>query len=322
MAVKQQRQKMRRPCIDPGDGVLQGLAILSALGLLLLVFLIGLQIWRAAGPSLTRFGWSFIFSRTWDPVAGVFGALPYIYGTLITTLLGLILAAPLSLGAAIFLAELAPRPLRTVLGFLVDMLAAIPSIVYGLWGNFVLAPWLLRFLEPWLGQHFGWLPLFQGPMYGTGILAAAIILAIMISPLVTAISREVLALVPTGQREALQALGATPWEVVRVAVLPSARTGIIGAFTLGLGKALGETMAVTLVIGNRPEISWSLFAPAHTMTSVIINEFAEAITSLHVAALIHIALLLFLVTLLVNILARLLIYRMERGGKDGMMHEL
>jgi len=269
-------------------------------------------IWREAAPSIHRFGLNFLVSREWNPVAGQFGALPYIFGALVSTALALLLSGPLSLGAAIFLAEFAPVRLRNTLSFLVDVLAAVPSIIYGLWGNFVLAPFLLRHAEPWLGQNFGFLPLFQGPPYGIGMLAAGVVLAIMISPVITAVSREMLEIVPASQREALLAMGATPWEVVRMAALPYARKGIIGAFTLGLGKAVGETLAVTMVIGNRPDISWSLFAPAHTMTSVIINEFTEAVEPLHVAALIHIALLLFLVTLLVNILARLMIYQLGR----------
>lgn len=280
------------------------------MALILLVVYMAAGIWREAAPSIHRFGLSFLVTREWNPVVGLFGALPYIFGTLVSTILAILLAGPLSLGAAIFLAELAPAQIRNTLSFFVDILAAVPSIIYGLWGNFVLAPFLMHKVEPWLGQNFGFLPFFQGPPYGIGMLAAGTILAIMISPVITAVSREVLEIVPTSQREAMLAMGATPWEVVRVAVLPYARKGIIGAFILGLGKAIGETLAVTMVIGNRPEISWSLFAPAHTMTSVIINEFTEAVEPMHSAALIHIALLLFLVTLLVNILARLMIYQL------------
>jgi len=288
-----------------------------ALALLLLVVFMAAGIWWEAAPSIHRFGLSFLVSREWNPVVGLFGALPYIFGTLVSTVLAILLAGPLSLGAAIFLAEFAPLRLRNTISFLVDILAAVPSIIYGLWGNFVLAPFLLQNAEPWLGRNFGFLPFFQGPSYGIGMLAAGVVLAIMISPVITAVSREVLEIVPASQREAMLAMGATPWEVVRVAVLPYARKGIIGAFSLGLGKAIGETMAVTMVIGNRPDISWSLFAPAHTMTSVIINEFTEAVEPLHIAALIHIALLLFLVSLLVNILARLMIYQLGWRKDNG-----
>lgn len=271
---------------------------------------------QAAGPSIKAFGFSFFFTREWDPVHGRFGALPYIYGTLVSTLLALLLAGPVSLGAAVYVAEFAPREIKNILGFMIDLLAAVPGIIYGLWGNFVLAPWLAGSLEPRLAHCLGFLPLFRGPATGIGMLAAGIILAIMISPLITAVSREVLEIVPASQREAMIALGATPWEVVRRAVLPYARTGIVGAFTLGLGRAIGETMAVTMVIGNRPQISASLFAPAYTMTSVIVNEFTEAVEPLHLAALIHIALVLFLVTLLINTLARLMIYLMNRRVKN------
>ena len=293
---------------------------ISAAGLLALIFGMALEIWREASLSIDRFGWSFLFSTDWNPVAGNFGALPYIFGTLVSTLLGLLLAGPISLGAAIFLAEFAPRRIKNTLGFLVDILAAVPSIIYGLWASFILVPVLLRHVEPWLAQHLGFLPFFQGTPYGTGMLAAGIILAIMMSPVITAVSREVLEIVPSSQREALQSMGATQWEVVRVAVLPYARRGIIGAFTLGIGKAIGETLAVTMVIGNRPDISWSLFDPAHTMTSVIINEFTEAVDPLHLSALIHIALLLFLVTLLVNVLARIMIYQINRANR-GISYE-
>lgn len=299
-----------------GDKLFNCLIYAGALGLFILVLGMALEIWREAGLSIESFGWSFLLSRSWNPVAGNYGALPYVYGTVVSTLLGLLLAGPISLGTAIFLVEFAPRRVKKTLGFLVDILAAVPSIIYGLWGSFILVPVLLRYVEPWLGQHLGWLPFFQGTPYGTGMLAAGIILAIMITPVITAVSREVLEVVPANQREALLAMGATPWEVVRAAVLPYAGRGIVGAFTLGLGKAVGETLAVTMVIGNRPDISWSLFDPAHTMTSVIINEFTEAVEPLHLSALIHIALLLFLVTLLINVLARLLIYQMSRVNRS------
>lgn len=275
-----------------------------------------LLIWRSAEPSVQTFGASFLIGREWDPVHHRFGALPYIYGSLVSTVLALLIAGPISLGAAIYISEFAPRRLKTPLGFLIDLLAAVPGVIYGLWGSFILAPWLGSYVEPALKQGLGFLPFFWGPTMGIGMLAAGVVLAIMISPVIAAVCREVLEVVPAGQREAMIALGATPWEVVRRAVLPYARTGIVGAFTLGLGKAIGETMAVTMVIGNRPDIAWSLFAPAHTMTSVIINEFTEAVDPLHLAALIHIALVLFLVTLVINILARVLIYQISRRVKQ------
>ncbi|ADG07500.1 phosphate ABC transporter permease subunit PstC [Kyrpidia tusciae] len=288
----------------------------AALGLIVLVVLMALLIWRSAEPSVQTFGASFLIGREWDPVHHRFGALPYIYGSLVSTVLALLIAGPISLGAAIYISEFAPRRLKTPLGFLIDLLAAVPGVIYGLWGSFILAPWLGSYVEPALKQGLGFLPFFGGPTMGIGMLAAGVVLAIMISPVIAAVCREVLEVVPAGQREAMIALGATPWEVVRRAVLPYARTGIVGAFTLGLGKAIGETMAVTMVIGNRPDIAWSLFAPAHTMTSVIINEFTEAVDPLHLAALIHIALVLFLVTLVINILARVLIYQISRRVKQ------
>ncbi|MBE3552446.1 MAG: phosphate ABC transporter permease subunit PstC [Kyrpidia tusciae] len=288
----------------------------AALGLIVLVVLMALLIWRSAEPSVQTFGASFLIGREWDPVHHRFGALPYIYGSLVSTVLALLIAGPISLGAAIYISEFAPRRLKTPLGFLIDLLAAVPGVIYGLWGSFILAPWLGSYVEPALKQGLGFLPFFWGPTMGIGMLAAGVVLAIMISPVIAAVCREVLEVVPAGQREAMIALGATPWEVVRRAVLPYARTGIVGAFTLGLGKAIGETMAVTMVIGNRPDIAWSLFAPAHTMTSVIINEFTEAVDPLHLAALIHIALVLFLVTLVINILARVLIYQISRRVKQ------
>ncbi|NPV90874.1 MAG: phosphate ABC transporter permease subunit PstC [Firmicutes bacterium] len=295
--------------IDLKDKVFEWATRIASLAMILLIFIMIFSIGYNAAPSIREFGWSFLTSRVWNPVQGVFGALPYIFGTLVSTALALLLAGPLSLAAAIFLAEFAPIRIKNLLGFLIDVLAAIPSIIYGLWGNFVLVPVLMKSFEPWLGKNLGFLPFFQGPPYGVGMLAAGIVLAIMISPVITVLCREVIGIVPGSQREAMLAMGATRWEVVKYTVLPYARQGIIGGFALGLGKAIGETLAVTMVIGNRPEISWSLFSPSHTMTSVIINEFAEAINPLHTAALIHIALLLFLITLIINIIARVMIYR-------------
>ncbi|MGH7377323.1 MAG: phosphate ABC transporter permease subunit PstC, partial [Candidatus Methylomirabilales bacterium] len=253
-----------------------------------------------------------LVTSTWDPVAETFGALPFIYGTVVSSVLALLLAVPLSIGAAIYLAELAPLGIRPPITFLIELLAAIPSVVYGLWGIFVLAPWLRTWVQPTLAAWLGFLPLFHGPRYGVGMLAAGIILAIMIVPFITAVSREVFLAVPNAQREAALALGATRWETTRIAVLRYGRSGLIGAVLLGLGRALGETMAVTMVIGNRPEIALSLFAPGYTMASVIANEFTEATSDLYLAALIEIALLLFAVTVAVNALARFLVWSM--GG--------
>src|SRR6185503_293967 len=228
-----------------------------------------------------------------------YGALPFVYGTLVSSLLAMLIAVPLGIGAAVFLAELAPPWLRPPVAFLVELVAAVPSVVYGLWGIFVLAPLMRTWVQPFLGATLGFLPLFQGPPYGVGMLAAGIILAIMVVPFVTAVAREVLLAVPRTQREAALALGATRWETTRVAVLRYGRSGLIGAMLLGLGRALGETMAVTMVIGNRPEVAISLFAPGYTMASVIANEFAEATSDLYLAALIEIGLLLFVVTVVV-----------------------
>jgi phosphate transport system permease protein len=265
-----------------------------------------------AMPSLRAFGWRFFVTSAWDPVALKFGALPFIYGTLLSSLLALLLAVPLGVGSAVFLAELAPRWLRPPVAFLTEILAAVPSVIYGLWGMFVLTPWLRTWIQPPLGRFLGWLPFFSGPPYGIGMMAAGIILAIMVVPYVTAVSREVLLAVPNSQREGALALGATRWETTRVAVLPYGKSGLFGAVLLGLGRALGETMAVTMVIGNRPDISLSLFAPGYTMASVIANEFTEATTDLYVSALIEVGLGLFAVTVIVNALARLLVWRV--GG--------
>jgi phosphate transport system permease protein len=245
-------------------------------------------------------------------VAEQFGALPFIFGTVVSSLLALMIAVPVGIGAAIYLSELAPKAVRPPLTFLVELLAAIPSVVYGLWGIFILAPWLRTWVEPILGRTLGFLPLFQGPPYGVGMLAAGLILAIMIVPFITAVSREVLLAVPRTQREAALALGATGWETTRLAVLRYGRSGLLGAVLLGLGRALGETMAVTMLIGNRPEISLSLFAPGYTMASVIANEFTEATSDLYLGALIEIGLLLLVLTLAVNALARLLVWSMGR----------
>ena len=291
-----------------GDRILRGLLRATALSLVLLVAAIIVEMILRALPAIRAFGIAFLVTSTWDPVAEQFGAVPFVYGTLLSSLLALVVAVPLGIGAAVYLAEIAPAWIRSPVAFLVELVAAVPSVVYGLWGIFVLAPLLRTWVQPALGAALGFLPLFQGPPYGVGMLAAAIILAIMVVPYITAVSREVLLAVPNAQREAALALGATRWETTRLAVLRYGRSGLIGAVLLGLGRALGETMAVTMVIGNRPEVAISLFAPGYTMASVIANEFSEATSDLYLAALIEIGLLLFLVTVVVNALARLLVW--------------
>ncbi len=281
--------------------------------MLAVVALIGYELVHQSGLSIAKFGWQFFRTKAWDPVAGDFGAFPFIYGTLVSSLLALLIAVPLAIGVAVFINEMCPRRLRAGLSFTVELLAAIPSVIYGLWAIFILAPFLREYVEPFLGDHFAWTGLFTGPPYGIGMLAAGVVLAIMVIPIISSITSEVMLAVPQAQREALLALGATRWEMIRTGILRNARTGILGAVILGLGRALGETMAVTMVIGNVPDISKSLFAPGYTMASVIANEFTEATGDLYVSALIEIALALFLLTLIVNALARLLVWMTTRG---------
>lgn len=280
----------------------------------LIVVLVGwmaAQMWVAADLSIREFGWGFITSSEWNPVLGDFGALPFIYGTVMSSVLALCLAVPISLGVAMFLSEMAPPSFRHPVGFLVELLAAVPSVVYGLWGIFALAPLMRETIEPALRNVFGFLPFFQGPNQGFGLLTGSVVLAIMVTPTITSVSREVFRAVPPTYREAALALGATRWEAIRTGVLPVARPGLVGACILGLGRALGETMAVTMLIGNRPEISLSFFAPAYTMASVIANEFTEATEDLYLAALAEIGLLLFAVTILLNIGARVLVWQVS-----------
>jgi phosphate transport system permease protein len=267
----------------------------------------------AASPAIQRFGASFFITSTWNPVAEQFGMLPLIYGTLVSSALAMLIAVPLGLGAAIFLAEMVPGWLRAPISFFVELLAAIPSVVIGLWGIFVLVPWVRTVLGPALQSTLGFLPLFQGPPLGIGMLTAGLVLAAMIVPFIVAVGTEVMRTVPRSQREAALALGATRWEMVRTAVLPYARSGIIGAVFLALARALGETMAVTMVIGNVLQIRASLFAPASTIPAILANEFAEAASGLHVAALIYAGLTLFVVTVAVNALSRLLLSRVAGG---------
>jgi phosphate transport system permease protein len=283
-----------------------------ALALILIVCAIGFELTRQSMLSIQKFGLSFWRTETWDPVSGEFGALPFIWGTLYSSILALLIATPIAIGIAVFISELSPAFLRQPLVFLTELLAAIPSIVYGLWGIFVLVP-AVRWLEvstPGVLRHT---PLFSGAPLGVGMLAAAIILAIMVIPFTSSVAREVLRSVPAAQREGAYALGATRFEAIRAA-LSYARTGIIGAIMLGFGRALGETMAVTMVIGNSPRVAASLFAPQYTMSAVIANEFTEAADPLYLNALIEIGLVLFIITLIVNALSRLLIWSMARSG--------
>jgi phosphate transport system permease protein len=300
-----------RPTGNTGDAVFRGLLFLSALLVVLIVSGMIIEMASNSTLSIREFGFKFLYSSTWDPIQGEFGALPFIYGTVVSSILALLIAVPLSLGVAIFLVEQAPRQLARPVAFLVELLAAIPSVVYGLWGIFVLAPFLRVYVEPPLARWFGWLPLFQGTITGIGLFTGGIILAIMITPIISAVVRDVLAAVPVSQREAALALGATKWETTRV-VLANASSGIAGAIILGLGRAIGETMAVTMVIGNRPQISASLFEPSYTIASVLANEFTEATDDLYLSALVELGLILFLVTFAVNGIAKLLVWSVTR----------
>ncbi len=302
--------------VAAGDRVYTAVTTIFALCIPLLLALLAYETGRAAWPAFSRFGLSFITSSEWSVPAGQFGAAPAIFGTVVSSIIALVLATPLAVGVAIFLSEFAPRWLQQPVAFLVDLLAAIPSVVYGLWGIFVLIPLLRDPVIPFLRDtlHLGNTPFFTGPAYGPSMLAAGVILAIMALPYISAVSREVLRAVPRSQREAALALGATRWEMIWDAVLPNARSGIIGGVILGLGRALGETMAVTMVIGNRADISASLLAPGYTMASLIANEFSEATSDLHLAALMAVGGVLFLITIIVNAIARWLVWTVERGA--------
>ena len=284
-----------------------------ALSVIAIVGLIVYELITKSGLSWHAFGLKFFFRSEWDPVNDQYGALPFVYGTIVSSALALIIAVPLAIGVAVYITEMAPRWLRGGLAFTTELLAAIPSVIYGLWAIFVLVPLLRQYLQPWLARYLGWTTLFEGPPYGIGMLAAGIILAIMVVPIISSITREVMTAVPQQQREAVLALGATRWEMIRTGVLRNARAGIAGGVILGLGRALGETMAVTMVIGNRPEIAKSLFAPGYTMASVIANEFSEATGDLYLSALVEVGLALFIVTILVNILAQFLVWTVTRG---------
>ena len=293
-----------------GDILFKGLTQFFALLIFAIAGAIAWELFRNSSLSRHAFGWSFLTKQVWDPVAENFGALPFIYGTVVSSVIALILAVPLGVGVAIFLAELAPRKISDACAFLIELLAAIPSVVYGLIGVFVLVPVMREHVQPFLIKTLGFLPLFRGPAYGVGLLTAGIVLAIMIVPFIATISREIFLSTPAPLKEAAMALGGTHWEVVRLAMLPYARSGIAGSVFLALGRALGETMAVTMVIGNRPQILASLLAPGYTMAAVLANEFTEATSDLYVHTLIQIGLVLFGITILANAIGRLILYKM------------
>jgi phosphate transport system permease protein len=290
------------------------LMAICAFSIFAIIIFIAYELVIRSQLSIRRFGLPFFFQSAWDPVNEKFGAWPFVYGTLVSSFLSLLLAVPLALGVSIFITEMCPRALRQPLSFLTELLAAVPSVVYGLWAIFVLVPILRNYVDPFLQRTLGWTGFFSGPIFGVGMLAAGVIIAIMILPIISSLTREVMVAVPYTQREATLALGATRWEMIRVGVLRNARIGIVGAVILGLGRALGETMAVTMVIGNRPEIAKSLLAPGYTMASVLANEFSEATGDLYLSALIEIGLALFIVTIIVNALARLLVWAVTRGA--------
>jgi phosphate transport system permease protein len=300
------------PTGNTGDAVFRVVMFLVALLMVGIVVAKMSALTADSMLSIRQFGFGFLKSREWDPIKGQFGALPFIYGTVASSLIALLISVPFSLGIAIFLVEQAPHYVARPVGFLVELLAAIPSVVYGLWGIFVLAPFLREYVEPALARTLGFLPFFQGSITGIGLLTGGIILAIMVTPIISAVVRDVLAAVPGSQREAALALGATKWEMIRV-VLVNGAPGIAGAIILGLGRALGETMAVTMVIGNRPEISLSLFDPSYTIASAIANEFTEATGDLYLSSLVELGLILFRVTFVVNGIARVLVWNVTRN---------
>ena len=313
--LEKDRRKLRVDASAFSDKAYEIVTAACALVVPTLVVAIAVAIFVAAWPAFSKLGFSIITSSDWDVAAGHFGAAPALFGTLVSSAVALIIATPLAIGIAVFLSEFSPLWLRQPIGFLVDLLAAVPSVVYGLWGIFVLIPILRQHVMPFLRDtlHLGATPLFTGPAYGPSMLAAGIILAIMALPYISSVSREVLMAVPRSQREAALALGATRWEMIRDAVIPYAKSGIIGGIMLGLGRALGETMAVTMVIGNRAKISASLFAPGYTMASLIANQFSEATNDLHLSALMAVGAILFVITLIVNAIARWLVWTVSRN---------
>jgi phosphate transport system permease protein len=303
--------------VRSGDEIAHLITLTFAASILLVTVLLVYELYHTSALPRHKFGWGFFFTRTWDPVFENFGALPFIYGTVVTSALALLIAVPLGVAAAIFLAELAPPRTSSALTFVIELLAAVPSVIYGLLGIFVLVPILRTYVEPALKATLGFLPLFQGPMFGLGFLAAGVVLAIMVAPFIISVSREILLAVPSEQREAALALGATRWESTWNVIVPYAKVGILGSIFLSLARALGETMAVTMVIGNDPKIVASLFAPGYSIAAVIANEFTEATGDLYIQALIELGLVLFLLTILINGLARLLILATTRQGTQG-----
>jgi phosphate transport system permease protein len=290
-----------------GDQLAYALTLICAASILLVTCLLVYQLWLGSALSRQKFGWNFIFTSTWDPVQENFGAVPFMFGTVVTSLLSLLISVPVGIGAAIFLAEMALPKISDILTFLIELLAAVPSVIYGVLGKFLLVPVLESAIVPALKAVFGFLPLFSGTFYGVSLFSAGIVLAVMIVPFIISVSREVLLAVPVDQREAALSLGATKWETTWQVVVPFAKRGIFGSIFLALARALGETMAVTMVIGNTPKVQTSLLAPGYSIAAVIANEFTEATSDLHISALVELGLVLFAITIIINGLARLLI---------------
>lgn len=311
------KEKQPRTRLKLGDGIFKGLVMAAAIAIVVLLAALAVELIQGSSQSLSKFGLGFFTSTVWNPVTSVFGALPFVYGTILTSVIALIIGVPISLGVALFLSEIMRERRRAAdfLGSIVELLAAVPSVVYGLWALFILSPIVRDYIEKPLHQYLGFLPVFKGTPFGLDFLTAGIILSIMIIPTVSAISREVLRAVPSSQREAMIGLGATRWETVRHSVLPYARSGLFGAIILGLGRAVGETMAVTMVIGNIPSITASLLHPGYTLASVIANEFTEAASPIYISSLIEIGLTLFLLALVINVFARFLVWRITRFSK-------
>jgi phosphate transport system permease protein len=302
--------------VREGDEIARLVTFIFASTVVLVTLLLVFELWHGSAIPRHKFGFGFFVTSVWDPIAGDFGALPFIYGTLVTAFVSLAIAVPLGIGAAIFLAELAPQKISDTLQFFIDLLAAVPSVIYGLLGVFIIVPIMREYVQPFLKSSLGFLPLFTGPAYGIGFLTAGIVLAIMVIPYIVSVSREVLLSVPRDQREAALALGSTRWESTWKVVVPFARTGIMGSIFLALARALGETMAVTMVIGNTPTISASLFSPGYSIAAVIANEFSEATGDLYQQSLIELALVLFILTFILNGLARLLIILTAQRGSE------
>jgi phosphate transport system permease protein len=309
---------IRRARDNPKDVIFEKMTAVFAFGVLFLAVLLFALLVRESLPSIRKFGAAFLVTQTWDPVAESFGVLPFLYGTLVSSFIALLIAVPLAVGSAIFINEFAPEWLKSPVSFLAELLAAIPSVIYGLWGIFVLVPVLRDYLMKPAVSLLGWIPFFKGPVYGPSMLAAGVLLSIMIIPFILSVSREVLATVPRLQKEAVLSLGGTHWEMIRIVIGQHCIPGIFGATILGLGRALGETMAVTMVIGNRPEILLSVFQPGHSMAGAIANEFTEATGDLHLSALVEIGLVLFLLTFVVNLAAKWILKTMVSRASKGI----